>query len=381
MQTHRTARRTLVLWTAALLVSMPNAGWAIAADAPKDLFSDVAPKWAVRPEQRNAALIYLSADLATVDRAALAIADLGEQGADLLGTTLDAAQLPKAFEAARAAVNPNVVAKIRTATTLAKCDFEIDYENGYKATMPGLQNMRNAARVLRVDTRIALTEPANEGNATRAAENLAAMFRVARDTAAMRTIISSLVAQRVIDLAMHETRVYLKSSLANAEGRQQVLDAIADLGDDPVKMVAAIDAEEGMLQSFLRDHLKAKSPGESLATSMIEMGNAPEGAVVQTFRRAARKDVERAIDQAKDLFQAVREEWSKPLADQTGESFDRRVLLLGEASVLRALLPALDQAHRKSVETEAALMALRSELLIKQTTDSEQNSRSVQQER
>lgn len=381
MQTNtNTDRSHRLVRIRALLAALALASLAVAADAPGDLFAEAAPKWAVRPEERNAALIYLSPELATVDRAALAIADLGENNADPLGMTLDASKLPKEFEAARAAINTELVAKIRTATSLAKCDFEIEYEKGYKAAMPGLQNMRNAGRILRIDTRIALTEPAVDTNGDRAAENLAAMYRVARDTAALRTIISSLVAQRVLDLALHETRVYLKSSLADAKGRQKVLAAAAELSEDPLKLLAAMEVEEAMLHSILREHLAAKSPGESLAKAMVDMGNPAESKAVLNCRRAARKDLENAIMQSTEIFRRVRGEWAKPPAEQTGESFDVQVLALGESNLLRSLLPAFDSSYRKCRETESALAEVCTQLAAQTVIDpaSDSGPQSVQ---
>jgi hypothetical protein len=362
MQTLSAKPGTVALCTAALLAAASSVSWASAADSPKDLFAKVAPAWTVRPEQRNAALIYLSSELARVDRAALAIADVGDKLANPLGETLDASKLPKDFEAARAAINPDLVKKIRSATELARCDFEIEYEKGYKATMPSLQNMRNAARVLRVDTRIALTEPHGEGNDERAAQNLAAMYRVARDTAAMRTTISSLVAQRVIELAICETRVYLKSPLATPEGRESVLAAIQELGPDPLQQMAAMETEEIMLTSFLREHAGAKDPGASLAQALIDMANAPDSDLVKNSRRATRTELHAAIVQASELFERVRVEWSRPVAEQSSESIDAIMLGLDKKNLIRSLLPAFDSFHKKWIETEASLASIRNEL-------------------
>ncbi len=360
--------RTFVFASVATLIA---GSLCLASDQPKDIFALAAPKWAVRPENRNAALIYLSGELASVDSAALAVADLGAKNADALGSILDSSKLPKEFEAARVAVNPNLIAKIRSATRLAKCDFEIDYEKGFGATLPGLQNMRNAARLLRIDTRIALTEPAVEGSAQRAVDNLAAMFGVARDTASMRLVISSLVAQRILDLAIHETRVYLSSPMASEKGRAELLAAILDLGADPLKFSDAMQLEEAILRAFLTQHLAAKSPGDSLADALLQMGTAADSPSITVARKASRKEIERAISQTQEIFRAVRADWAKPAAEQSGESFESRASALPKDSVVNLLLPSLDRAHELNSQTQAALNTLGRELSLAKASDAQ----------
>ncbi|MDX2118711.1 MAG: hypothetical protein SFY96_11060 [Planctomycetota bacterium] len=334
---------------------------ALSAAKPRDLFDEVAPAWAVRPEHRNAAIMYLSSWLSSRDVQTLAsCADLDDKGNDPMGEILERDKLPESVRSALpiAPMEGDVLA----ATRLATCDFQIDFERGYKATIPGLSNMRTAARVLRLQARGALIDLNTEGNAEHAAQNIAGMYRVARDAAGQRTAISSLVAQRVIDLATRETRLFLKTAAATPERAAMLRDAIRELGPDPLRRADVLNTEETMLTRFLLEHAAKADPGASLAQAMIDLGNPPESEIVKAARAATKAELERQSARAASIFASVRQQWATPVAERSGPTPEESVLRADTKSVLSVLLPAFGTFDAKCIKAETALGAITREL-------------------
>jgi|GEM_PF-4363666 len=330
------------------------------------VFRQIAPKWAVLPEQRNAALFYLSADLSNVDARAFTFVDVDAAGKDGLGDSLDPKNQPKEW-ANTPPLDSGLESRIVAAANLARCDFEIEYERGYKAAVPGLQNMRTAARLLRLGTRVALMELEREGNHERAATNIAAMFRIARHAADQRTVISSLVARRIMEMAFRETRLLLTTSAATHASGETIRAAIDEFGPDPLRRFAALDTEEAAIVKFFADHAAAKEPGASLAAALTEFGAPADGPAAKNARTATRADVLASRDRARAFFESVRAEWNRPGADRRAGFVDAQVLAMKNEDPLKTLLPALDSMGQHCTTGEEGLATLAKDLKTRLT--------------
>ena len=106
------------------------------------------------------------------------------------------------------------------ASKMERCDFEVDYDEGFNAILPHLSPLRNSARILALDAQRAMSE----GKPDEAAERLAAIFSMARHVCSDKLLISSLVGIAIESLA--ETNLQSMNDRLTQEGRADVLAAL-----------------------------------------------------------------------------------------------------------------------------------------------------------
>ncbi len=191
----------------------------------------------VAPEARNAAIPYWVAFNSITPEVAKATADLDW---DKIGDNFTAASMPAEFtEAAKLDLDP-VRTELLIATRITRCNFECRWEDGIGTLLPHLGKLRSAARILRFDARRA----AMNGDTTRAVENLLAMRRIARHTAAEPITISKLVAFAVDSMACSEIVSLSKSGKLTAAQRDQLLADVASTPTDDLFTMSEVFMSE-----------------------------------------------------------------------------------------------------------------------------------------
>jgi hypothetical protein len=191
----------------------------------------------VAPEARNAAIPYWVAFNSITPELAKATADLDWEK---IGDNYAPASMPAEFtEAAKLDVD-SLRTELLIATRISRCNFECRWEDGVGTLLPHLGKLRSAARILRFDARRA----AMNGDTSRAVEDLLAIRRIARHTAAEPITISKLVAFAVDSMACSEIASLSKSGKLTAAQRDQLLADVASTSTDDLFTMSEVFMSE-----------------------------------------------------------------------------------------------------------------------------------------
>lgn len=191
----------------------------------------------VAPEARNAAIQYWVAFNSITPEVAKAAADLDWEK---IGDNFTASRMPAEFtEAAKLDIDA-LRTELLIATRITRCNFECRWEDGIGTLLPHLGKLRSATRILLFDARRA----AMNGDTTRAVENLLAIRRIARHTAAEPITISKLVAFAVDSVACSEIISLSKSGKLTAAQRDQLLADIASTSTDDLFTMSEVFMSE-----------------------------------------------------------------------------------------------------------------------------------------
>lgn len=227
-------------------------------------------------EQRNAAVDYWQAALLlnashngqglknglTVD-AAISAVDWEQ-----VGDTLEPAELPQPFHDAADRITDEAMAAFIHAASAPTADFQIRYEDGPKALLTHLGELRRLARAARIMSRANLIR----GDADLAADLLVASYRTARHLAGDRTLISSLVAAAIATSAGQETVVLADSGRLTPAGRERLLAAIDELqNDDLFGFRAAVNGERVLVGDWIRREFTGPDAGAEFAREYTAM--------------------------------------------------------------------------------------------------------------
>jgi len=224
------------------------------------------PSWATKPEDRNAAIGYLTAQ-SNIPK--LLMEAIGEIDWDKVPTSGEA---PESFAKALKLLREGgelAVESCLAASSREKCDFELAYEGGISMLMPHLGMTRTLARLLRFDARAQLIE----GHADKAAQRVAAMFRMGRHVTNDRVFISTLVGNAISSLATQEALVLVNTGKLTPADAALLRGAIARVvKDDPFNGKASLVMERDL---FLKWFEVAMSRGEATAKAAAAMYSDP----------------------------------------------------------------------------------------------------------
>src|SRR5262245_16889379 len=192
----------------------------------------------------NAALVYWRAW-------SLGPADFGEKTKSLF----DAAKPvdPRGELATYLRENATLVTNIIAATRRPDCDFGIDYSAGFMAMMPHLAKLRDSARLLAADARLA----AAEGRADDAAQRTAAIYRMARQPLNDRLMISSLVGSAIAGLGHSTVKSLADTGALIPAVRPTIRDAALALNtDDPFFIKGSVRCEGVVMIGWVAERCK-----------------------------------------------------------------------------------------------------------------------------
>lgn len=216
------------------------------------------------PECRNAAVDYWRAGSYLRGEEVTKVKNLDWEA---IGGETDLEKLPEAFhEAVKVydGIDEAFISAIRGASFADFCDFHIEFENGYMALLPHLGELRNAARVLRLDARNQLAT----GNPDAAAERIAALYRMARHVSGDGPLISGLVAVAISTIADAEAAVLIESATLTEAGRETLLSAVRafDAGD-PFNLKGTVKSESTLANDWIRRTFTGPRAGKEMVSS------------------------------------------------------------------------------------------------------------------
>ncbi len=305
----------------------------------------------VPPQDRNAALQY-----ATVFYTADAELFSKTGDVDMAKVGFDKAKAPDDFKAAAEVIRTKgegVVGQLIEASRLHKCDFELAVEKGINVLMPHLGKMRAGARLLRVDARRHLLD----GDATGAAERIAAIVRIGQHAKGDDLLISSLVSVAVTNAAADEAEAELDSGMLTPEARQIIVAAFKAMpASDPFATKAAIRGEQRIFLGWARNAFHGPAAGKQLADAcMIGNEGAPglqEQGAAKSISAMNEDQVHAAVDLLAPYYDLVIAAWDKPDGTAQLEKLGARVTGGEFGPMGQVFAPAVSRARDKDFQIQ-----------------------------
>ena len=315
--------------------------------------SRLVPAWAVKPEDRNAAIIYLKA---TMDFPRETRTEVNDLNWDDVGSTTDPAKLPTAFTAASKKLREGSMLWITLcveASKLKKYDIENGYEGGVGMLLPHLSHMRALARAMRVEAR----QLAVEGKRDEAARLVATMIRMSRQVPNDRVLISSLVGLAIGKVGVAEGNALLGSGGLGDAARDDLRQAIASvLTDDPYQLRAAMESERDLFLEWFRLAV-VRSPKAPDAVAGL-LGQQADPAVVAKIRELKGAALDAEIARAREAYDEVIRGWKSPDAQAALAGISRRVEQGDFGLIARIAMPSFNVGWKNSDQAVADLKAL-----------------------
>lgn len=330
--------KTIALFVAAgLVLAAPHAACG-AGEVP----AAAQPLYRIKPSERNAALKYWEASAGMPTGLSAKIAEVN---LDEVGTTPESAKKSAAYATAAAAAEAYGAGIWIHATTYAKCDFEVRYEEGIMAMLPHLGKMRDGARYLKFEARRQLVN----GKPDEAAAILAAIIKMANHSCGDGFLISSLVGNAIAVTAVKEIAVLAESGQMTEAGRDQIRKALDGIDEkDPMRMRAALVGEQTVMLDWIRATYTGQDAGLRLAGMVFEslQNDDPLSQVNRTLiEKMDEATLARELEQTSLAYEAMLEAWDSEDAVTACEAVNTRLRKLEFGPLAAELCPAVKQAR------------------------------------
>lgn len=334
---HSALRKTTACATACIMLLAGTAtGWQSPAMAGQGAAVPVAADRMHGPD--NAALLYWRA-WALAGPEAIKVVEDGRANMDAgpLGTV----PMPEAMSKALVELDGTVSMVLR-ATRLPRCDFGVEWEQGFMAVMPELGWMRKSARMLDADARrLGLA-----GNLDAAVERIEGIFRLADHVGQNSPLIGHLVAVAVASLGCNTAQEFADSGKLTAAARDRLLAAVQATAKSPsLSAKAALGVERKMMSTWIRAEL-AKRPGaEVMRILQTADGGTPLPPGLPKEEKALKAELARQTEVAGAYIDRIIAAWDGPTAEAEFGAIDKAV----EENKLREPLVALILPALKNV--------------------------------
>lgn len=179
-------------------------------------------------------------------------------------------------------------------------DFHLDYARGFDLTMPHLARLRDIGRLMSAEAMVRL----HDGDATRCADGIASLNRLAGHVAADDIIISSLIAQAISSGADRVVQAGLDRGAFGPVESARVRASLEYVGaDDPFGYAEAIGSERDLMIDWLR---RKYAQGEDRARMLDELSlDAGPGVELAGLTLMDQSRFERALDQADEVIRRI----------------------------------------------------------------------------
>jgi len=337
---------TLSAGTASAQTPAPIQAAAVLADLPPQ----------VAPKDRNAAIKYLGLFPQLSKNPVIAGIDW-----DAIGGNLDASKMPEDYKAAAKSLNAGLLAQLREAAALEKCDFENHYEEGWGMLLPSLGNFRQCVRLLRVDTREAMIA----GDLDRATANLVAGYQMVRHVSRDPIMICSLVGAAMVEYMHSEALVLNAIPTVTREQKRRIADAIRALGQDPVNIRASIEGERSISLNWMRGKiLESDASGRNAVVEAVTLaGNlavdSPEYVVLSNL---SRDELLALVDRSDLIYRDLSDAWDTPDALDRLRQIEEKLTSGGYGLFAQVFAPAIFKVHKSTGLAELHLQQLVDEL-------------------
>lgn len=278
--------------------------------------------------------------------------------ADEINEIIDAGSTGRLSPTGRAALSraQPILDLLRQAARQDTIDFVPDRSAGIATTIPHLSPMRLAARILRTDAAVRLTDGDGEG----AASAVGTLYRMTEHVARDDLAISSLVAASMATMAGETTRLAIDSAGLDPADAQRLLADMEALsarhGGDPFHFLEAVAGERQMIQDSVH---RALDDPVALAEleSMLSGGEGDEPSALAGMERDA---VLADLERADEVMARVEMAFAEP-----DPNVARAILAEAEAKIAggeagelaRLLAPSFSTFYERKLIAEADLAA------------------------
>jgi hypothetical protein len=271
-----------------------------------------------------------------------------------IGTNLDPARMPEAYQKAKAYLSETAVRDFINASRRPVCDFMIPIQNGPMTLMPHLGILRNLARSVRFDAR----EQLIAGNADAAAERLGAIYRASGHLCGDSILISSLVAGAMASMAHDELKTLLGSGKLTESGRKEILTAIESLdARDPYNLVGAIRGEQRVMLGWIKETFKGADAGsrfaKEVAPTLSDVLN-KDVKLMEAISMMREEQFAESIRQTERYYDDIIAVWQSDSVPSRLATLDARLKQGAYGPVAVLLGPSLQKAHESSEKARLA---------------------------
>jgi len=328
----RRHRQTSILFAG--LIACVAAGQALASQQPQSNLEQRfdLPDW-ISPTHTNAALLYsrywIQGSELFFDES-LSEVKHGGHGPDY--------DLPRKLREAMER-HADVLDGLEKAAWIEPCDWGVEYEQGFLATMPHLGMLRHTARLMRTDAWLLY----ERGDPDRAARRLGSLYGMASHLEDDRMLISSLVSAAIAALANDVVNAMIDEGGLTPDAARTLLDAMERIHDqDPFGAQRAFMGERDLATRWILQAIE--HPSEQAAL---------DGEIRRTIRYAShmpRETLLREIERMREYYDDAMKHWDAPDDDHGLEALEREVAAGGYGMLARVLAPAMGKASH-SVRT------------------------------
>lgn len=237
------------------------------------------------------------------------------------------------------------------ATHLTRCDFGTNLEEGPGAVLPYLGKMRETTRILARDARRLI-----ENDPQAASERLAATIRMADHTTESTTIIGSLVAMAMVNMAIEETNRHIQDGALTADDAAALLTALDRLDTgDPFGERRALETERDMMSAWVASYL---GENDQAITAIEEM----MGDAAHTLRDMNDAQLTRQSELMRQGYDDLLAAWNAENPQEAIREVESRIETQHYGLIGSLLMPALGKFHERSEQITKDLEAFRTEL-------------------
>ena len=231
-------------------------------------------------------------------------------------------------------------AQFAAAAAVRRCDWELDRARGFSLELPHLANMRQAARILKVQAKWQL----DEGRGAEAVASLAALGAMAAQPGQDDIAISSLVGSAIAAQVSEAVGSAIDHGAIDAPAAEKLIDAFAGLkGDDAFRYGAAVLGEERMVRASI-DGCRSDADLRKL------LAGATDGAVRQPPSLA---EAQQQLGQLRPLYERAAKALANPDA-AAAEAELRRIDAAAEAGRFGSLAGLLAPDFVKLLQSKLA---------------------------
>jgi hypothetical protein len=190
----------------------------------------------------------------------------------------------------------------RAAGRTSSIDRKLDYGQGFNLLLPHLAEMRNAARLLRLDAQFRM----DQGDAAGALESIRAVSGIGAHSKTDDVLISSLVSAAVMHLQDGIVDEAIGRGQIDAETANALLEDLAKFkGNDPINVVAALDNERTMARTSVEEILGKPEGMSELLSLAGGMGDKPNEEMAKQFMEMGPEGVRADLDRYDAVMQEL----------------------------------------------------------------------------
>jgi hypothetical protein len=245
------------------------------------------------------------------------------------------------------------IAQLDEASRARRADWQLDRSTGFDMTLPHLQAMRSATRLMRARATLAVND-VSKGSAL---ESLSALGRMSAHAGQDRVAISSLVGSAISSVFVLSTDLAIDGGAIDKSNAQQLLDAVSSLKrPDPFGYADAVRGEYGMLAAEFSKPKSADEIAELLGGRKLTQEEADQ--------LASPERVQSMLRQAKDVYERAAVAMANP--DPTTARRELKEISAAVESgrggrgsdLLKLFMPSLEQMYESKLRSEQNLAVL-----------------------